>query len=59
MVTIFSLENFDLTLSVNLFPIAKLSSSTLQTIILGFMLNNPMLDKKLFSSSPVFNSSSP
>ena len=38
-------------LSVNLFPFAKLPSSTLQTIILGFILKNPKVDKNLFSSS--------
>ena len=40
IVTIFSLGYFCFTLSVNLFPLARLSSSTLHTIIFGLMLNN-------------------
>ena len=33
------------------FPLDKFSSSTLHTIILGLILNRPILDKNLFSSS--------
>ena len=41
-----------------MFPLDKLSSSTLHTIIFGFMLNKPILDRN-FSSSELFNFISP
>ncbi len=51
IVTTFSLEYLFLTLSVNLLPFARFFSSILQTIILGFILSRPKLDKNLFCSS--------
>ena len=45
------LEYIFFTLSVKVLPFERLSSSTLHTIIFGFMLNNPMLDKNFFSNS--------
>ena len=51
MVTIFSSGYFFLRLSVKALPVAKLSSSTLQTIILGLILNKPSVVKNFFSNS--------
>ena len=50
MVTTFSLGCASFILFVKTFPSAKLSSSTLQTIILGLILNNPKLDRNLISA---------
>ena len=51
IVIIFSPEKFFFTLSVKLLPFNKLSSSTLHTIILGLILNNPKVLKNFFSNS--------
>ena len=60
VITILSFRNFFFTLSVYLFPLERLSSSTLQTIILGLTLSNPSWFKIFVSSSSiVFKFSSP